>query len=251
MSIDTAATRRDLAAGLHPVRRPRPAGARDGARASSTSCFAVVDHFEPLHGAALRHDAALRARRGAGATGIPAMAAPFVDADGRHPQHTFFFPIEQYRPSSSTRWPSCAARGFGEVEVHLHHDDDTAGHLRGATGAASRRRCTSATACSRATRRDAIRYGFIHGNWALDNSLPGGRWCGVDDELAVLRDTGCYADFTLPAAPSAAQTRTVNQIYYAVGAPAGPAGLTIAACARAVGRRRRRTTCCSSRDRSR
>jgi hypothetical protein len=62
------------------------------------------------------------------------------------------------------------------------------------------------------------RYGFIHGNWALANSLPTGRWCGVDEELEVLRDTGCYADFTMPAAPSPAQTRTVNQVYYAVGA---------------------------------
>ncbi len=30
-----------------------------------------------------------------------------------------------------------------------------------------------------------------------------------------MRETGCYADFTLPSAPSPTQTRTVNQIYYA------------------------------------
>jgi len=61
-----------------------------------------------------------------------------------------------------------------------------------------------------------VKYGFIHGNWALDNSLPDGKHCGVATELEVLRETGCYADFTLPSAPSAAQTRTINQIYYAV-----------------------------------
>ena len=43
--------------------------------------------------------------------------------------------------------------------------------------------------------------------------------CGVNNELEVLRETGCYADFTLPSAPSEGQTRTINRIYYAVGRP--------------------------------
>ena len=33
----------------------------------------------------------------------------------------------------------------------------------------------------------------------------------------MLRRTGCYADFTLPSAPDATQTKTINSIYYAVG----------------------------------
>ena len=33
-------------------------------------------------------------------------------------------------------------------------------------------------------------------------SLPDGRWCGLNNELILLRDLGCYADFTLPSAPS-------------------------------------------------
>ena len=36
----------------------------------------------------------------------------------------------------------------------------------------------------------------------------------VDDELSILRDTGCYADFTLPAYHSLAQTKKINSIYY-------------------------------------
>ena len=49
-----------------------------------------------------------------------------------------------------------------------------------------------------------ISWGFIHGNWALDNCRSDGRMCGVNNELDVLRETGCYADFTLPSAPSGA-----------------------------------------------
>ena len=67
-----------------------------------------------------------------------------------------------------------------------------------------------------------LRFGFIHGNWALDNSLPGGEFCGLNNELTLLRDLGCYADFTLPSAPSAAQTRTINSIYWACDDPGRP-----------------------------
>lgn len=65
-------------------------------------------------------------------------------------------------------------------------------------------------------------YGFIHGNWALGNSRPDGRCCGVNNELNVLRETGCYADFTLPSFPSPTQTRKINSIYYAVNRPERP-----------------------------
>src|SRR5262249_36944022 len=68
----------------------------------------------------------------------------------------------------------------------------------------------------------ALAYGFIHGNWALGNSRPDGRWCGVNNELDVLRETGCYADFTLPSAPSPTQTRKSNSIYYAQSDPHRP-----------------------------
>src|SRR3546814_16944918 len=42
-----------------------------------------------------------------------------------------------------------------------------------------------------------IGFAFIHGNWCLDNSLPGGGWCGLDNELTLLRELDCYADFKI------------------------------------------------------
>jgi len=61
-------------------------------------------------------------------------------------------------------------------------------------------------------------YAFIHGNWALDNSRPDGRWCGVANELAVLARSGCRVDMTMPSAPSSTQTRKINSVYFASGA---------------------------------
>src|SRR5207253_2080398 len=59
-------------------------------------------------------------------------------------------------------------------------------------------------------------------NWALDNARSDGRWCGVNNELDVLRETGCYADFTLPSAPSETQTRKINSVYWVVDDPSRP-----------------------------
>ncbi|MEJ7636728.1 MAG: hypothetical protein WKF75_01760 [Singulisphaera sp.] len=44
----------------------------------------------------------------------------------------------------------------------------------------------------------------------------------VNNEIDVLRETGCYADFTLPSAPSPTQTRQINSIYYASDDPRRP-----------------------------
>jgi hypothetical protein len=66
-----------------------------------------------------------------------------------------------------------------------------------------------------------LAYAFIHGNWALCNSRPDGEWCGVNNELDVLRDTGCYADLTFPSAPSPTQPLKINSLYYASTRP-GP-----------------------------
>ena len=82
--------------------------------------------------------------------GYPALAEPFRDADGRPPRHSFFFPGEEYRPGYLDALASLARRGLGEVELHLHHDGDTA---RRAAREDRRlpRACTTATATCRAT----------------------------------------------------------------------------------------------------
>jgi hypothetical protein len=65
-------------------------------------------------------------------------------------------------------------------------------------------------------------YAFIHGNWALCNSRPDGSWCGVNNEIEILLETGCYADMTFPSAPSATQPPIINRIYFAKDRPGQP-----------------------------
>ena len=127
--------------------------------------------------------------------------------------------------------------GIGDVEVHLHHDADTS------AGFAERVCVFTEALHSRhglLRRHDGkLAFGFIHGNWALDNGRPDGRWCGVNDEIRVLRDLGCYADFTMPAAPDPAQGGLVNTIYRVTDDSERPrsyeAGIPVAAGTPAVG----------------
>jgi len=181
--------------------------------------FCIADHFEPAHGGADLDTQ--RARVSAWMERYPRLAARFSDTTGRPPQHTFFFPAEGYRPELLDSVAQLCRKGFGDVEVHLHHDRDTGNALRerlaGFTDVLFHRH-----GLLRQRADGKIAFGFIHGNWALDNAHPDGTWCGVNDELTVLRQAGCYADFTLPAAPDPAQTRTVNQIYYAIDDPERP-----------------------------
>jgi hypothetical protein len=182
--------------------------------------FCFVDHFEPMWGKA---DAATQLHRvERWCRDYRALASRHRDADGRPPQHTFFYPEEEYVPEYLDRLAALCGEGYGEIEVHLHHDNDTEANFR--TSVARFRDLLHARhgALPRDPATGELRFGFIHGNWCLDNSRADGRWCGINNELILLRELGCYADFTLPSAPSDTQTRTVNAIYYATDDPLRP-----------------------------
>ncbi|CAN5895576.1 hypothetical protein BH11MYX2_BH11MYX2_20240 [soil metagenome] len=174
--------------------------------------FALCDHYEPLWGKA-PDDVGIK-RVDEWAARYPALGR-FRDSDGRPPRHGFFFPGEEYRPHFLDQLAKLARAGFGEVEVHLHHDGDTAETLRPQLADALK-----TFAQHGHISRDAgenYQWAFIHGNWCLANSRPDGKWCGVDDELPLLHSLGCYADLTFPSAPDPCQPDKVNQIYWPTG----------------------------------
>jgi hypothetical protein len=177
--------------------------------------FCVADHYEPDHGGAPADVQRRRVERWL--SKYPAVAEQFVDADGVHPQHTFFSPLEVYDAQQMDLLADLCRRGFGEVEVHLHHGHDNSDNVR--KQLVWFRDLLSARHGLLGRQSGQPKYGFIHGNWALDNGRENPQFCGVNDELRILHETGCYADFTMPAAPDPAQSRTVNAIYYAIDDP--------------------------------
>jgi hypothetical protein len=182
--------------------------------------FCFVDHYEPMWGRA--DEATQRARVDRWCRDYRALAARHRDADGRPPQHSFFYPEEEYVEEYLDKIAALCADGYGEIEIHLHHDNDTEANFRETMARFCRMLHERHGALPRDPATGELRFAFIHGNWSLDNSRPDGRWCGLNNELILLRELGCYADFTLPSAPSDTQTSTINAIYYATDDPARP-----------------------------
>lgn len=180
--------------------------------------FALVDHYEPGTAGVgpdvelSRVDSLIRL--------YPGLAGRHADADGRVPRRTWFFPPHYHRRGSLNRLVELCQQGYGEIELHLHHGKhrpDTPENLRDTI-----LRCVEEYSLFGifGTHNGAKRYGFIHGDWALDNSRNG-RYCGVNNEIDVLRGTGCYADFTHPSLPGTTP-KMINRLFYAVGQPDKP-----------------------------
>lgn len=146
----------------------------------------------------------------------PKVLDGFRDADGRLFARSYFYPAEQYEPQLLDRLAEHCRAGLGEIEIHLHHG---VGHPD--TADSTRRQLTEfrdvlarrhGALCYR-DGRGIPQYAFIHGSFALANS-NGGFACGVDSEMAVLADTGCYADMTMPTGPfHRSQTAKINSLY--------------------------------------
>jgi hypothetical protein len=180
----------------------------------------IVDHFEPRHADA--EQSVTRERLMDWIERYPEIAARHRDADGCPPAHTFCYPWDEYDEWEFIRLSELCAGGWGEIELQLHHQDDTSDSLRAKLRDAVSTYRGFGALTNWPDGRPA--FGFVHGNWALDNSRieNGVNFCGVNDELTVLQEAGCYADFTFPAWQCDAQPPRTNDIYYAVDDPLQP-----------------------------
>jgi hypothetical protein len=182
--------------------------------------LAIVDHYEPQVGKPPKAKA--RERVEDWLNRYPQIAERHHDWDGRPPTHSFFYPWDEYDDWEMGRLAELCGYGFGEIEIHLHHRDDTDETLRAKLRDAISAYKDHGALPTWPDGRPA--FGFIHGNWALDNSRceNGINFCGVNNEISVLLQEGCYADFTFPAWTQTAQPRMLNCLYYAVDDPDKP-----------------------------
>jgi len=182
--------------------------------------FVVADHFEPAilpeNGSARAPYDVQESRLETWCREYPLLVDDFRDHDGRPFCHTYFYPAEQYDKALVHRLASHCHESWGEIEVHLHHgteQPDTPENTRRQLVEFRDALALQHGCLSYWNDEGSPRYAFVHGNFALANSNLG-RGCGVDSEMQVLADTGCYADMTLPAAPfHPAQTSKINSLY--------------------------------------
>ncbi len=180
----------------------------------------LADHFEP---SIVPHDGSARAsddeqerRLEHWCREYPRAFASWHDHDGRPFVHTYFYPAEQYNKGLLQRLASLCQTGWGEIETHLHHGTegpDTEENTRRQLLDFRNTLASEHGALSYLDGAGPPRYAFVHGNYALANS-DGGLNCGVDSEMQVLAETGCYADFTLPPGPFyRSHVAKINSLY--------------------------------------
>ena len=164
--------------------------------------FMFADHFEPGDQFPLT-DRWLNE--------YPRLADRHHDSTGRPPQHTWFYPAEQPIDRNMAALQKLVSGGYGEAELHLHHANDTQESTRERfeRGIAYFQRFGFLK-----TPDGTTHFAFVHGNWGLDNS-NGAAYCGADRELEMLRQLGCFADFTFPSIQWQSQPPWVNNIYQA------------------------------------
>lgn len=191
---------------------------RPSLRGEGRVWISICDHYEPLWAGA--DEATGRQRVQGWREKWPRIAERHRDSAGRPAQYSFFYPQEEYRPYLLEPLAEMTRMGVGDVEIHIHHNNegeaDFLARMTGFIQALDQQH-------GLLRRQDGeLIFGFIHGNWALDNGLADGTRCGLNNELILLRDLGCYADFTMPSAPSTSQSRLINTIWWATDDPSRP-----------------------------
>ena len=172
--------------------------------------FLLCDHWEPGKG-----ESALRTAR-AWLDTFESVASRHTDSNGRHFQYSWFYPIDNFDERIIERLARSASAGFGEIEVHWHHHHSDRESYQNELSRALVR-FTKVGALVPAPDAQP-RFVFIHGNWTLDNS-GNPRFCGIDSEIDVLMENGCYADMTFPALGTSAQPSHINRIFYTLDTP--------------------------------
>ena len=179
----------------------------------------IADHYEPMWGGASLETAQSRVSLWRSAWPDNCEAVP---ARYRWEPTQIYFLLSGggIPPTLIEPLAEMVSDGIADIEVHIHHDGEGRQNfidritrfckiLHGDHGVLRKR-------------NGKLTFGFIHGNWALDNSRPDGRWCGLNDEIQILAGLGCYADFTMPSGDSPTQARLVNTIYWCNDDPNRP-----------------------------
>jgi hypothetical protein len=180
---------------------------------------AICDHYQPFWGQVSQEIAEHRVVTWC--REYPRIACLHTDCRGRHPIHTFFYSEEDYNPRLIDSLQRLSKDDLADVELLLAHQNDSPENLRRKIEE-FRDVLFHHHGLLRKDMSGQITYGFIHGYWALNNARPDGRKCGINNEIPILKESGCYADFTYPSAPDITQPPITNSIYFASDTPGKP-----------------------------
>jgi hypothetical protein len=169
--------------------------------------FVMVDHYEPgrgERGTELNREWLDLFRR---------ISDRNTDHYGNRFRYTWFYPYDEHNEEVLIDLCNAVFDGYGEVELHWHLDRpvDNETFPKLLSDAISWFEKHGALVSSGQGHSPAFAY--IAGNWDLDASRENGHY--VTRQLDILRDAGCYADFTFSTVGTECQPSKTNSIYYA------------------------------------
>ena len=151
----------------------------------------AVDHFEPV-----RREGAVGVQRVKGwCAEYKRLAAEHRDSDGIVPKHTWFYRYDYPNFEILNALSKYVYEGFGEIEFHLHHGYDTpeSFNKRVRDGVQWFNKVGAMISAEEVPR---IFFGYIAGNWALDNGRKDPKFSGVNTEISVLVELRFLCDFS-------------------------------------------------------
>ena len=87
----------------------------------------LADHYEPYFGQATQDHA--RGLVDDWVKQYREISSKHSDSFGNPPQHSYFYPIEEYDAYVMDELSSICKEKLGDVDIHLHHDDDNEKNL--------------------------------------------------------------------------------------------------------------------------
>lgn len=146
-----------------------------------------------------------------------AISDEYRDDFGNGFRYTWFYPYDHHVGEIVADLSQMAYEGYGEVEFHWHigtrdeHDMTTENYSEKVAEAVRWFQQYGAMITEEEQPRTAFAY--IAGVWDLDASRKPLSH-GLTNQLEVLHENGCYADFTFSTIATAAQPRKINSLYY-------------------------------------
>lgn len=181
--------------------------------------FVMVDHYEP----GTKPEAPEWNRQWCEKFRI--LSDKYRDDFGNRFRYTWFYPYDHHVDEVVRDLSCMALDGYGEIEFHWHigmegEHDMTCDNFSEKTGEAVKWfQQFGAMITEEEHPRSAFAY--IAGVWDLDASQTP-RSHGLTNQLDVLRENGCYADFTFSTLGASSQPYKINSLYYVVDDPDKP-----------------------------
>ncbi len=136
-------------------------------------------------------------------------------------RYTWFYPFDHHNDAIMEELSHMAYQGYGEIEMHWH-----LGAKSGISKENYAEKIQEAIAWYQqfgamitVDTPPKTAFAYVAGNWDLDASRPGGKGHGLTNQIQVLKEQGCYADFTFSTIGTPTQPSKVNSIYYAEDDP--------------------------------